>query len=412
MTVTTIAGPPKAVAAGADSQSSQVTYYHRRKLPPSCIAYESAEGIELFRTSFQAGFAFAHFPLVAQFHTQDDPSFCGLGTLAMVLNALGIDPQRVWKGVWRWFDESLLDCCKPLDKVRTGGITIDEFQCLATCNGADAMVFRPTGEEEGDEEVQKKNALKDAAAAITTVKSSAAETGGGDSQSGGGCTSCGSCEEALVDAHDPDMRPGSLEHFRDTVRRLTSQPAGVLKSALVVAYSRATLKQTGDGHFSPIGASRPSDAACGVLCPVMFAPFESPARPLAVVEASGGRRAPHSFVRIVAFTNELLPAPWAPHRRVRIPLTSVAPPLPSLSLTLTLSVTQNSRHPHNTTRNAQYGMRRQVLTSPCLTRCSSWTWLDSSTLRTGCLFPSCTRYARAMGSLGAPQAPETPLPGC
>jgi glutathione gamma-glutamylcysteinyltransferase len=34
------------------------------------------------------------------------------------LNALEVDPGRVWKGVWRWYDESLLDCCKDLAAVR------------------------------------------------------------------------------------------------------------------------------------------------------------------------------------------------------------------------------------------------------------------------------------------------------
>jgi hypothetical protein len=31
----------------------------------------------------------------------NEPAFCGLGTLTTVLNALAIDPQRAWKGVWR-----------------------------------------------------------------------------------------------------------------------------------------------------------------------------------------------------------------------------------------------------------------------------------------------------------------------
>jgi len=30
----------------------------------------------------------------------DEPAFCGLASLAMVLNALSIDPRRTWK-VWR-----------------------------------------------------------------------------------------------------------------------------------------------------------------------------------------------------------------------------------------------------------------------------------------------------------------------
>jgi len=33
----------------------------------------------------------------------------------MALNALSIDPGRVWKGPWRWFSEEMLDCCTPLE---------------------------------------------------------------------------------------------------------------------------------------------------------------------------------------------------------------------------------------------------------------------------------------------------------
>lgn len=61
----------------------------------------------------------------------------------MVLNALDIDPQRVWKGPWRWFSETLLDCCTPLDLVKREGITFSDFVCLATCHGADVEAFRP-----------------------------------------------------------------------------------------------------------------------------------------------------------------------------------------------------------------------------------------------------------------------------
>jgi hypothetical protein len=39
---------------------------------------------------------------------QDEPAYCGLSTLVMVLNALSIDPHRSWKGVWRWFSEDMV----------------------------------------------------------------------------------------------------------------------------------------------------------------------------------------------------------------------------------------------------------------------------------------------------------------
>ncbi|PCC73409.1 glutathione gamma-glutamylcysteinyltransferase [Nannocystis exedens] len=116
---------------------------YRRPLPPQLVAFASPEGRALFDAARAAGGLESFFPLIEQFHTQADPAFCGLGTLVVALNALGVDPGRLWKGPWRWFSEELLDCCSPLERVRAQGITLDEFACLARCNGASADVYRP-----------------------------------------------------------------------------------------------------------------------------------------------------------------------------------------------------------------------------------------------------------------------------
>ncbi|XYH97149.1 phytochelatin synthase family protein [Sorangium sp. So ce1128] len=114
--------------------------YHKRPLPPGCIAFSSEEGRAVFREALALGTMESFFPLIEQFHTQAEPAFCGLGTLVMVLNALEIDPGRAWKGPWRWFSEEQLDCCRSLDDVARDGITLTQFACLARCNGARADV--------------------------------------------------------------------------------------------------------------------------------------------------------------------------------------------------------------------------------------------------------------------------------
>ena len=83
-----------------------------------------------------------YFPLAEQFHTQSDPTFCGLGSLVMALNALAIDPEREWKGVWRWFADDMLDCCLPLSAIREQGLSIDQLACLARCNRAEVTLVR------------------------------------------------------------------------------------------------------------------------------------------------------------------------------------------------------------------------------------------------------------------------------
>ena len=38
------------------------------------------------------------FKLISYYQTQSEPAYCGLASLAVVLNALAIDPGRTWKG--------------------------------------------------------------------------------------------------------------------------------------------------------------------------------------------------------------------------------------------------------------------------------------------------------------------------
>ncbi len=56
----------------------------------------------MFERALASGHLECYFRLAAQLSTQDEPAYCGLTTLVVALNALGVDPNRVWKGVWRW----------------------------------------------------------------------------------------------------------------------------------------------------------------------------------------------------------------------------------------------------------------------------------------------------------------------
>ncbi|HKU42333.1 MAG TPA: phytochelatin synthase family protein [Polyangiales bacterium] len=115
---------------------------YRRPLPDGTIAFSSPEGRKIFGEALAHGGLDGYFPLAEQFHTQSDPAFCGLGSLVVALNALAIDPGRLWKGPWRWFAEDLLDCCVPLSHVRERGLSLDELGCLAGCNGAEVELQR------------------------------------------------------------------------------------------------------------------------------------------------------------------------------------------------------------------------------------------------------------------------------
>jgi len=111
---------------------------YRRPLPADATGFSSALGRQLFAEALAAGGLDGYFRLAEQFHTQSEPAFSLVGAL----NALAIDPGRLWKGPWRWFSEELLDCCVSLDEIRQRGLDLDEISCLARCNGAAVEMFR------------------------------------------------------------------------------------------------------------------------------------------------------------------------------------------------------------------------------------------------------------------------------
>ncbi|KAL9676458.1 hypothetical protein QQ045_004672 [Rhodiola kirilowii] len=161
---------------------------YRRVLPsPPAVDFASTQGKELFLEGIQRGSMESFYKLISYFQTQSEPAYCGLASLSMVLNALAIDPGRKWKGPWRWFDESMLDCCEPLDKVKATGISFSKLVCLAQCAGAKVEAFRTD--------------------------------------------------------------QSNIDEFRKYVMKCSTSDDG----HVISSYHRETFKQTGTGHFSPIG---------------------------------------------------------------------------------------------------------------------------------------------------------------
>ncbi|CAO2824343.1 unnamed protein product [Amaranthus hypochondriacus] len=165
-----------------------VAGFYKRVLPsPPAIEFASSEGKKLFSEALLDGNMEGFFNLVSYYQTQSEPAYCGLATLAVVLNALAIDPGRKWKGPWRWFDDTMLDCCEPIGKVKVKGISFNKVACLAHCNGAEVEAFH--------------------------------------------------------------ANESNVNNFRNYVMSCTSSE----NCHLIVSYHRGYLKQTGSGHFSPIG---------------------------------------------------------------------------------------------------------------------------------------------------------------
>ena len=70
---------------------------HTRPLPDGLVALSSKQGRRRFSESLSGGTAEAYFPLAEQFVTQSEVTFCGLASLTMCMNALRVDPMRIWK---------------------------------------------------------------------------------------------------------------------------------------------------------------------------------------------------------------------------------------------------------------------------------------------------------------------------
>ncbi len=184
------------------------TSFYQRPLPPNLARFDAPENRQRFIQAVANGTAEAYFPLAQQFTTQTEPAFCGPSCLAMILNTLRIDPNTIWKGGWRWFDERTIvsSCCKPLDVIETEGITLDEFASLGRCHGAAVELCRPVdGSSTADDE------------------------------------------------------PGTEAHFRST---LISSCSSKEAPFMIVSFLRTALGQTGTGHFSPVAAyHRETDSA-------------------------------------------------------------------------------------------------------------------------------------------------------
>ena len=153
--------------------------FFRRDLPPPCIELSSPQGTQLFTESLLGGHATSFFRLIEQLHTQNEPEYCGLASLVTVLNALEVDPKRIWKGNWRFFSEELLSVCEPLQKVKSGGINFDKLARLAKCNGLHVEAYREASLETFTHAVRQASTTSSSCLILAYARSVLGQTGGG-----------------------------------------------------------------------------------------------------------------------------------------------------------------------------------------------------------------------------------------
>ncbi len=159
------------------------------------VLFSSEEGRQIFFETANAGYLNSYFELSQNFLTSFEPRYsCGLATLTMCLTTFREDPCRIWKDIYRWYAQTMLEHCVPYRIIADSGIVFQQFACMAECNNLKVALIR-------------------------NVKPTA-----------------------------------SVDEFRAVCKRTTS---GKCDEILVVCYHRIGLDQEGTGHFSPIGGYHP-----------------------------------------------------------------------------------------------------------------------------------------------------------
>lgn len=214
---------------------------YMRTLPDTLTNLRSDNGRQMFKESILSGYARPFFGLTGHYCTQSEPTFCGLTSLAMVLNALEVDPGIRWKGCWRWFsDENVLSSSAisssnipSIEDVRNRGLEFDEFGAIARHHSLSLI------------ERKAEQRYCDYSSFLSIAKHV--------------------CQDRTDDASDLKYHTENepfLGQVEDNVDADIDYLAQIVDcfdgsfrdSYMVVNFSRAGLGQTGIGHYSPIGA--------------------------------------------------------------------------------------------------------------------------------------------------------------
>lgn len=218
--------------------NSSLTAKFGYTLPEELVDYRSIESKKRLLRCINEGSAVPFFSLSSCYKNQSHPAYCGISTLVVVLNSLGIDPKSTWKTPWRWFTEEVLEKQmdpSQLEAVRKTGITLNDFQKFAQCNDASCSLIRAEEGEQG-----YKGFLEDLAKVC--------------------------CGGTVLLSHN----------------KCDDQVEFTANEIMAVSFHRESLNQHGDGHFSPVAAFDKTTMSVLVLDTARFKypPYWAPARDL------------------------------------------------------------------------------------------------------------------------------------
>jgi hypothetical protein len=116
-------------------------------LPPGMIALDSPQGQSLL---FGADAKTAYWPVSANYQTQENQAFCGIASLVIILNSIGVEaPQPAGFAPYRFFTQD--DLFPPggttifqADWIEHHGLTLDQLGQIATHSGVAVQLVHAT----------------------------------------------------------------------------------------------------------------------------------------------------------------------------------------------------------------------------------------------------------------------------
>ncbi|KRX01776.1 hypothetical protein PPERSA_00149 [Pseudocohnilembus persalinus] len=232
----------KSLVQNTSFQNSTIDYskypsVYKRELPKELVELSSEKGKQLFKEALLEGNMESYFPLSQQFLTQQGPPTCGPTTLAMVFNALGLDPQKRWKGIWRWWSEDLIEGITK--EHLENGIDLESFTHITKHNNASIQSFYFQ-----EERVKKREYFEQI---LKKQKSQNNEDFELDyDEVINKCNRMYYCDKGCDQDKHFTANFNTFKYFIICSSRRTGM-------YFVLNNSRKILKQTGDGHFMPIG---------------------------------------------------------------------------------------------------------------------------------------------------------------
>ena len=116
--------------------------FYKAKEPSEGINFKSDESKKLLLETLETNTANPFFELSDQFTTQTYGSYCGPTNISIILNSMGIDPQKTIFRNWRWYNEKNIHACN-IESVHNHGMPITDLKYILECNKVKTKLYRP-----------------------------------------------------------------------------------------------------------------------------------------------------------------------------------------------------------------------------------------------------------------------------